>query len=116
MVFDFASALGSKVNDAFKIMKGSEVETVTNNNGGINGGITNGMPVVFRCVVKPTPSIYKEQNTVDISKHENIKLNIEGRHDPAIVHRAGVVVDSITSLIVCDMLVSRFGTDYLMES
>jgi chorismate synthase len=71
------------------------------------------MPILFRTAIKPTPSIYKAQNTVDFDKKENTELIIQGRHDPAIVHRARVVVDSMTALILCDMLALRFGTDFL---
>ena len=110
--FDFARMRGSQANDSF-CMENDKVCTITNNNGGINGGITNGMPVVFSCAVKPTPSIYKEQNTVDMNLGENASLQIQGRHDPAIIHRARVVVDSMTALVVCDMLAQRFGTDYI---
>lgn len=113
--FDFSGLKGSEANDAFRMEKG-RVVTETNNNGGINGGITNGMPIVFSCAVKPTPSIYKEQNTVDFKKKEDATLLIEGRHDPAIIHRARVVADSVTALTLCDLLVSRFGTDYFGES
>ena len=110
--FSFADLKGSEANDSFA-MENNRVITTTNNNGGINGGITNGMPVTFRCVVKPTPSIYKEQQTVDLETGKNTVLQIKGRHDPAIVHRARVVVDSITAFAVLDMLSSRFGTDFL---
>lgn len=110
--FDFAGMKGSEANDAFVYEK-DKVVTTSNNNGGINGGITNGMPVVFRTVVKPTPSIFKEQNTVNLEKQENAKLLLEGRHDPAIIHRARVVVDAVTALVISDMLVQRFGTDAL---
>ena len=109
--FDMVSSLGSQFNDAFR-MEGDRVVTKTNNNGGINGGISNGMPVLFRCAVKPTPSIYKEQDTIDMKAGENAKLVIEGRHDPAIIHRARVVVDSVTALVLYDVLSGRFGTDY----
>ena len=64
-------------------MKGDSVVTATNHNAGINGGITNGMPVVFRTAVKPTPSIYKEQETVDYIAKQDAPLSIQGRHDPA---------------------------------
>jgi len=101
--FGFADMLGSEANDAF-YTDGKSILTKTNNNGGINGGITNGMPIVFRCVIKPTPSIYKEQDTVDLSKNENAKLAIHGRHDPAIIHRARAVIDSVTAIALYDML------------
>lgn len=109
--FAFSDMKGSEANDSFRVSDG-EFVTVTNNNGGINGGITNGMPLIFSCAVKPTPSIYKKQDTVDFKKKENALLQIEGRHDPAIIHRARVVVDSITALTLCDLLIGRFGTDY----
>ncbi|MBQ6251192.1 chorismate synthase [Ruminococcus sp.] len=110
--FAAADMLGSQCNDCFGSENGVPVSE-TNNNGGILGGITTGLPVVFRVAVKPTPSIYKEQQTIDINTMENTTLQIKGRHDPAIVHRARVVVDSITALVVCDQLAMRFGTDWL---
>lgn len=73
------------------------------------------MPIIFRTAVKPTPSIYKEQETVDMSKNENTTLVIKGRHDPAIIHRARVVVDSVTALVLCDQLALRYGTDWIAE-
>ena len=112
--FAFADTYGSEANDAFK-MDGDRVVTKTNNNGGINGGITNGMPITFRTVIKPTPSIYKEQASVSLSKKENTLLKIEGRHDPAIIHRARAVVDAVCALVIADLLTSRYGTDYLAE-
>ena len=112
--FDFATKKGSDANDEFAMVNGS-VQTKTNNNGGINGGITNGMPIVFSCAVKPTPSIFKQQNTIDFKKNEDAVLNIKGRHDPAIIHRARVVVDSVTAITLCDLLATRFGTDWLGE-
>ena len=112
--FAFAEMKGSEANDAFE-MEGNAVVTKTNHNGGINGGITNGMPIQFQTVVKPTPSIYKKQDTVDMSKKENVVLQIEGRHDPAIIHRARVVVDSITAIVISDMLAVHYGTDWLQK-
>ena len=112
MGFDFAKMRGSEANDAFRYANG-KVVTETNNNGGINGGITNGMPILFRTVVKPTPSIFKKQDTVDLSTKENAELELRGRHDPAIVHRARAVVDAVTALTICDLLAIRFGTDFL---
>lgn len=112
--FGFAGMKGSEANDPFEICDG-KVQTKTNNNGGINGGITNGMPIVFRTVIKPTPSIYKEQETVDMKNMENVSYRIEGRHDPAIIHRARVVVDSMTAIAIADMLTLRYGTDWLYK-
>ena len=110
--FALADLRGSAANDSFRMYDG-KIVTGTNRNGGINGGISNGMPLIFRCAVKPTPSIFKEQDTVDFSAGTNEKLLIRGRHDPAIVHRARVVADSVCALVLCDMLAQRFGTDYL---
>ncbi len=110
--FGFAEMLGSEANDPFRIRDG-KIVTETNNNGGINGGITNGMPITVRCAVKPTPSIYKEQKTVDMKTFENATLKIEGRHDPAIIHRARAVVDAALAIAVADMLTVKYGTDYL---
>lgn len=101
--FAYADMRGSQSNDPFRSENG-RVVTETNNCGGILGGITNGMPIMFRCAVKPTPSIYKEQRTIDMRTEENTTLVINGRHDPAIVHRARVVVDSVTALVLLDML------------
>lgn len=112
--FGFAHGTGSELNDAFAVVDG-EIVTKTNNNGGINGGITNGMPIVFRCALKPTPSIARKQETVSLSRMENVTLEICGRHDPCIVHRAAAVVDAVTALALADALVVRFGTDYLAK-
>lgn len=112
--FALCDMLGSRANDCFATENG-KVYTLTNHNGGINGGITNGMPIVFSCAVKPTPSIAKEQDTIDFNRGENVKISIGGRHDPCIVHRARVVVDSIAALTVADLLISRYGTDYLKD-
>ena len=112
--FGFSAKRASECNDAFRIENGKTVSE-TNNNGGINGGITNGMPVVFRCAVKPTPSIAKEQKTVDFIKGENADITIHGRHDPAIVRRICPVIDSVAALVAADMLAQRYGTDFLTE-
>ncbi len=110
--FALANMTGSAANDPYRVENG-RYTTTSNHNGGINGGITNGMPVVFRCAIKPTPSIFQAQDTVDFVKEENAVLALEGRHDPVIVHRAAVVVDSVTALVLCDLLALRFGTDWL---
>jgi len=110
--FALADRRGSEANDAFALENGRTV-TRTNHNGGINGGITNGMPVRFRCAVKPTPSIALPQQSVNADGTREETLTLGGRHDPAIVHRARVVADSVTALVLCDALTQRFGTDYL---
>ncbi len=94
---------GSENNDAFTVVDGT-VRTVTNNAGGILGGITTGMPLVFQVAVKPTPSIAREQDTVDLSTMENVKLQISGRHDPCIVPRAVPVVEAAAAIAVFDAL------------
>jgi chorismate synthase len=113
--FQIADMLGSEANDELYCENGA-IKTRTNNNAGINGGISNGMPIVFNCAVKPTPSISKTQNTIDFVNGENTVLATQGRHDPCIVHRARVVVDSITALALCDLLSQKFGIDWLGEN
>ena len=110
--FSIADMTGIEANDALRAENG-KVTALTNHNGGINGGISNGMPIIFRCAVKPTPSIGVTQQTVDLTAMENAEIEIVGRHDPALVHRARVVVDSVTALVLCDQLALRFGTDWL---
>ena len=112
--FGFGNTRGSLANDPFVMDITGEVKTSTNNNGGINGGISNGMPIIFRTAIKPTPSIYKEQGTVNLSCMEECKLTITGRHDPAIIHRARAVIDAVTAIAVADMLAVKFGTDWLV--
>lgn len=112
--FSLADMTGSQANDPFYTING-RVYTKTNNSGGINGGITNGMPLLFRCAVRPTPTLGREQQTVDMNTLENTTLLSGGRHDPCIVHRARVVVDCVTALTVCDLLAGRYGSDWLVE-
>ena len=110
--FALADLRGSQANDPFALENG-RIVTTSNHNGGINGGITNGMPVLFRTVIKPTPTIFKPQATVDFQKMEETVLEPKGRHDPAIVHRARVVQDAAVALVLCDALAMRYGTDWL---
>ncbi len=112
--FSAVSGSGSDFNDPLR-MENGRVVTQTNHNGGINGGITNGMPVLFQCAVKPTPSIARPQQTVDFLRGENAQLRIHGRHDPAIIRRICPVLDSVTALVLCDLLAQRFGTDHLAK-
>lgn len=110
--FALANMKGSTANDAMLIQNG-KVVTRTNHNGGINGGITNGMPIIFRTAIKPTPTIFKPQQTIDFKTNTETVLEPKGRHDPAIVHRARVVQDAASSIVLCDALALRFGTDWL---
>ena len=110
--FALADMYGSEANDPFEISDG-RVLTTTNNSGGINGGITNGMPIMVRSVIRPTPSIYKVQDSISLSEMKSKKLTVSGRHDPAIIHRARAVVDAALAIAVGDMLTVRYGTDFL---
>ncbi len=110
--FALADMKGSEANDPL-ILRNGRVMTATNHNGGINGGITNGMPVIFRCAVKPTPSIRREQRTVDMAENRETAISVAGRHDPAIVHRARAVADSVTAIVIADLIAQRFGTQWL---
>lgn len=109
--FQIADLKGSQANDSFEVKDG-KIVTKTNNNGGINGGISNGMPIIFRCAVKPTPTISKPQETVDFNDNKNVTITSGGRHDPCIVHRARVVVDSMVAITLCDVLSAKYGTDW----
>ncbi len=107
--FGFAGLRGSAANDPF-VLRDGRIATAANRNGGVNGGITNGMPVVFRTVLKPTPSIYKEQSTVDYAAMRPATLQIKGRHDPCIVPRAAAVQTALTAFGLLDLLTVRYGT------
>ncbi|MDO4460209.1 MAG: chorismate synthase [Clostridia bacterium] len=102
--FGVATMLGSENNDEFHYDENGVVKTRTNNCGGILGGITNGMPIVFRCAVKPTPSIGKEQNTVNLETGENDKLIINGRHDPCIIPRAIPVIEAAAAVAIAELV------------
>lgn len=95
---------GSEANDCYYYDKEGKVKTTSNNNGGITGGISNGMPIVFTVGIKPTPSIGKEQKTIDVKHQENTTLAIKGRHDPCIVFRATVVVEAMAALAMLDLV------------
>ncbi len=112
--FALSDMTGSEANDAFRMDNGVVI-TETNNNGGINGGITNGMPILFSLAVKPTPSIFRVQKTVDFVKGEDAEIELKGRHDPCIVHRAKSVADALSAFVIADVLTGRYGTDYLAD-
>lgn len=106
----FAVACGSMANDAFTIENG-EIRTITNHCGGILGGITNGMPVIFSVTVKPTPSIAKPQQTVNLQTGEITTIEIKGRHDPCIVPRAVPVVEAAAAIAIYDLILGNTKTD-----
>ena len=101
--FGFSCMRGSEANDPFYMEEG-QVKTRTNASGGINGGITNGMPIVFEVAIRPTPSIAMEQNTVDLAEKKDATLVSEGRHDPCIVQRALPGVEAAAALASCELL------------
>lgn len=106
--FSMTEMLGSEANDEY-YLDNHIVKTTSNNNGGILGGISNGMPISFKVAIKPTPSISKKQNTINVKKMENCDLVIEGRHDPCIVPRAVVVIESILALALLERLYDEGG-------
>ena len=103
--FESAKSTASEINDEFHYDEDNSIKTKTNNSGGILGGMSNGMPIVSRIAVKPTPSISKCQNTVDLEKMENKKIEIKGRHDPCICPRVTAVAESSTAIILADHMI-----------
>lgn len=106
---------GSENNDPYEIKKGS-VRTLTNNAGGILGGITTGMPLIFRAAIKPTPSIAMPQSSVSLSTGENCQLVIHGRHDPCIVPRAVPVIEAAAAIAIFDAYLSQYQEDHFHGS
>ena len=103
--FDCAKSTASEINDEFYYDDEGNVKTKTNNSGGILGGMSNGMPIISRIAVKPTPSISKIQNTIDLDKKENTSLEITGRHDPCICPRVTAVAESVTAIVIADHMI-----------
>lgn len=101
--FGLTKMRGSQCNDSM-YYDGGTVRTRTNNNGGVIGGITNGMPVVFEVAIKPTASVFKTQDTVDVKSGENAQLTLKGRHDPCIVLRAVPVIEAVAAIAICDLI------------
>ena len=102
--FDVASHTASEINDEYQIENG-KITTKTNNSGGIMGGMSNGMPIVSRIAVKPTPSISKCQDSINLEKMENRKIEIKGRHDPCICPRVTIVAESSTAIVLADHMI-----------
>ena len=115
--FALTKMKGSEANDPIRVnpTPGAQPPYITlgNHGGGINGGITNGMPILMRTAVKPTPSLGLPQQSVDFIAGKNAEHPGGGRHDPAVVHRARAVADSLTAFVLADLLAVRFGTDCL---
>ena len=108
--FGVSGLRGSENNDDYTI-RNSETVTLTNHAGGILGGITNGMPLIFRAAIKPTPSISKQQQSVSLSAMEDAALAVKGRHDPCIVPRAVPVVEAAAAIAIYDMILGNTQTD-----
>ena len=104
--FEAARLQGSQNNDSYTLVDGS-IKTRSNNSGGILGGITNGMPLIFRAAIKPTPSISIEQDSIDLNTMEEAKLRVGGRHDPCIVPRAVPVIEAAAAIAIYDALLGR---------
>ncbi|WP_234122228.1 chorismate synthase [Clostridium hydrogenum] len=102
--FDITKMQGSEANDDFYYDEAGNVKTYSNNNGGILGGITSGMPIIFRTAFKPTASIYKKQKTINLCTKKNDEISINGRHDPCIVLRAVPVVEAVCAIGILDIL------------
>ena len=102
--FDVATHTGSEINDEYEI-NNNKITTKTNNSGGIIGGMSNGMPIISRIAVKPTPSISKCQNSINLEKMENEKIEINGRHDPCICPRVTVVAEATTAIVLADHMI-----------
>lgn len=103
--FESAKSSASQINDEFYYDNDKNIKTKTNNSGGILGGMSNGMPIVSRIAVKPTPSISKIQNTIDLETQENTTIEITGRHDPCICPRVTSVAESATAIILADHMI-----------
>lgn len=101
--FEMSKLRGSECNDEY-YYDGDKVKTYTNNNGGITGGITNGMPILFKVGIKPTASIAKKQRTINIAEKKDAELEIHGRHDPCIVQRAVPVIEAVTAIGILDLI------------
>lgn len=102
--FEASRMKGSQNNDDFRIDSDGKIYTLTNNSGGILGGITNGMPIVFRVAFKPTPSISLTQKTVSLSQKINSEISVHGRHDPCVAVRAVPVVEAVGACVMLDMI------------
>ena len=110
--FGITKLFGSEANDKFYVDKGI-IKTKTNNSGGIQGGISNGMPIIFKTAIKPTASIGLPQETVNIKTMSNTTLSLVGRHDPAIVHRVVHVINAVTAYAILEIICRNEGLSWI---
>ena len=106
--FEASKMKGSENNDSFMVKDG-QIQTLTNNHGGILGGISSGMPIIFRTAFKPTPSIKKTQKTVNLKDNSQKEINTKGRHDPCIAIRAAPVVEAAAAIAILDLMIPSKG-------
>lgn len=111
--FDITRHFGSEINDAYHLGPQGSIRTLTNHNGGILGGLSNGMPIIIKTAIKPTPSIGKPQASVNLDQKENVVLEIKGRHDPAIVNRVVHVINAVVYYGLLDLLASSHSVDWM---
>lgn len=111
--FDITRMQGSVANDQF-FLQDDKVQTRTNNSGGILGGITNGMPIIFRTAFKPTASIGRKQKTINMARLKEVELSVKGRHDPCIVPRAVPVVEAVAALAILDLMIEKDGKAWMI--
>jgi chorismate synthase len=104
MGFEAAQMKGSQNNDAYQIEKG-QIVSLTDNAGGVLGGLSSGMPIMMRVAIKPTPSVTKEQKTVNLKKMENAILSVKGRHDPCIVPKAVPAIEAAIAITLADHMI-----------
>ena len=109
--FDITKMRGSEANDEYYYDEQGHIKTRSNNNGGIIGGITYGMPIVFRAAVKPPASIKKKQQTINIQEGTETELEVEGRHDPCIVPRVLPVLEAVTAIGLMDLMLGGQTND-----
>lgn len=112
--FKMASKRGSETIDSFYNEDG-KVVTSTNRNGGINGGISNGMPVIFNLAIRPTASIAKKLDTINIKTKQNTSIELTGRHDPAIIRRINIVIRTLVAIVIADLLEVKYGSDVFLK-
>lgn len=111
--FSITEAFASEINDQY-ILKNNNVTTISNNNGGILGGLTTGRPLIIRTAVKPTPSIFQTQKSVNLTSHKETDLKIQGRHDPQIVSRAIHVINAVINFAILDLLMYTVSKEDLL--